>query len=187
MMLTQTAVGAEVYAEVDKKLEFQVKADTEHADEVRTSCAVKDEFSVDAASVIIKTGGKTLRLPKGPAVFDQPPMALRTVRECETERSIANIHGTFYEIPRADNMTKQQPLNFYKLRPIASHDRLITDFCTWRGLLVLAGCRTDAPATPRSPVALAPPAVEAMLTAASAQTLLTLRRFLHVAGDLLRR
>ena len=147
MMLTQTAVGAEVYAEVDKKLEFQVKADTEHADEVRTSCAVKDEFSVDAASVIIKTGGKTLRLPKGPAVFDQPPMALRTVRECETERSIANIHGTFYEIPRADNMTKQQPLNFYKLRPIASHDRLITDFCTWRGLLVLAGCRTDAPAT----------------------------------------
>jgi hypothetical protein len=148
MVLAKAVAGAEVYAEVDGKLAFQAQDDAVHADQVRTICAVKDEFSVDAASVIIKNGRQTLRLPKGPAGFDQPPVPLRAVRECESERSLANIHGTFYEIPRAVPMTKEQPLNFYKLRPVASHDRLITDFCTWHGLLVLAGCRTDAAATP---------------------------------------
>jgi hypothetical protein len=39
--------------------------------------------------------------------------------------------------------------------------------------------RTDAPATPRSPVPVTPQAMEAMLTATGAQVLLTLRRFLH--------
>ncbi len=141
MVLAKPANGAEVYAEVDEKLAFQALDDAKRADEVRTICAVKPEFSVDAASVIMRNGPQTLRLPKGPAVFDQPPVPLRAVREVESERNLANIHGTFYEIPR-------EKASWHKLRPVASHDRLITDFCTWRGLLVLAGARTDAAATP---------------------------------------
>ena len=144
------AAGPEVYAEVDEKLAFTTLGDAARADEVRTICAVKPEFSVDAASVIVNNGKQTLRLPKGPAAFDRqfPGGAPRAVREVESERSLANIHGTFYEVPRTVPFGKDQPLDYYKLRPVASHDRLITDFCTWRGLLVLAGCRTSAEATP---------------------------------------
>lgn len=141
------AAGSEAYAEVDAKLAFNPLADAKRASEVRDICAVKSDFTVDAASVIVKSGKRTLRLPKGPAAFDAPPVPLRGVRECESERSMANFHGTFYEIPRAVPMTKEQPLDFYKLRPVASHDRLITDYCTWRGMLVLAGCLPKAPAS----------------------------------------
>ena len=141
LMVLAKSGSTEVYAEVDEKIAFQVLDDAKRAEEVRMICAVKPEFSVDAASVIIRNGPQTLRLPKGPAAFDQPPVPLRAIREVESERNLANIHGTFYEIPR-------EKTSWHKLRPIASHDRLITDFCTWRGLLVLAGARTDAAATP---------------------------------------
>lgn len=140
----------EVYAEVDETLGFVISNNETRAGEVRTHCAIASGFSVDAASVLVMNGKQRLRLPKGPAAFDQfvSSNVLRAVREVESERSLANIHGTFHEIPRAVPFTKDQPLNYYKLRPIASHDRLISDFCTWRGLLVLAGCRTSTPATP---------------------------------------
>jgi len=74
-----------------------------------------------------------VRLPKGNPVFDQPfeegwP---RGIREAVTERYLMNIHGTFYEMPREAGLNS--------LRPVASHNKKIMDFCTWRGLLVIAG------------------------------------------------
>ncbi len=103
------------------------------------------EFSVDAASVVVKSWGKTLRLPKGDAAFDQPfadgwP---RDVREVESERMLANIHGTFYEVPLN---TSKQPAVFYNMKPISSHRKQIMDFCTWRGLLLLSGVKAGTPA-----------------------------------------
>jgi hypothetical protein len=68
---------------------------------------------------------------------------MRTIREVESERNLANIHGTFYEIPRSgDNAAGKA--EWKNLKPIASHNLAITDFCTWRGLLVLAGTKPDA-------------------------------------------
>jgi hypothetical protein len=111
----------------------------------------KLEFSVDQASVILiskesrtivgKKGNRTvLRLPKGPSSYDQDfsfghP---RMHREVESERMLANIHGTFYEVPFW--IVGQAPL-YTKMRPISTHNKQISDFTTWNGLLVLAGLK----------------------------------------------
>jgi hypothetical protein len=121
--------------------------DAERRAEVAKLCAVEPVFEVDDASVIVRHGEQRLRLPKGHLLFDAPPAPLRAERECVSERTLANIHGTFYEVPRAETAAKED-LNWYKLKPVATHNRLITDYCTWRGLFVIAGVRADAQGTP---------------------------------------
>ncbi|EMI19919.1 secreted protein containing Sulfatase domain protein [Rhodopirellula maiorica SM1] len=124
------------------KTGFEFKADTVDpllADKL----SVKPHFTVDDASVILKHGGKRLRLPKGDAAYDKPFASgwPRDVREVESERVLANIHGTFYEVPLVINGA---PPAFNLMRPVSSHAKQIADFCTWNGLLVLTGVRADA-------------------------------------------
>jgi hypothetical protein len=57
----------------------------------------------------------------------------RIAREVVTERDLFNCHGTFYELP-AENAG-----GFAKIRPIATHNRRIMDYCSYRGLLVMTG------------------------------------------------
>jgi hypothetical protein len=104
---------------------------------------VEPEFTVDEASVVLSTRKGRLRLPKGNSAYDQPFASgwPRVSREVESERHLANIHGTFYEVPLIINGV---PPAFELMRPVASHSKQITDFCTWNGLLVLAGVRLDA-------------------------------------------
>ncbi|MCB9922986.1 MAG: hypothetical protein H6822_12445 [Planctomycetaceae bacterium] len=104
---------------------------------------VQPEFTVDKASVILKTGRKRLRLPKGDAAFDAPFTAgwPRGSREVESERHLANFHGTFYEVPL---VTNGAPPAWHQMRPVASHAKQIMDFCSWNGLLVLSGIRAEA-------------------------------------------
>jgi hypothetical protein len=112
-------------------------------DEVERIARVDEPYQVDAASVIVVDGrGRRYRLPKGDPVFDGPlPFGWpRGVREAVSERFLANIHGTFYEIPRDG---QHQP-DFQRIKPVAGHNRMIADFCTWRGLLALTGVRQDA-------------------------------------------
>jgi hypothetical protein len=59
-------------------------------------------------------------------------------REVCTERNLLNAGGTFYELP-AENAG-----GFIKVRPIATHNRRIHDFASYRGLLVLSGIADDA-------------------------------------------
>lgn len=93
----------------------------------------------DEASVILKTKNYRLRLPKGKGSYY--PQAYRNVRELESERTLANIHGTFYEVPLYS--IHQEPL--YKLmRPVATHNRMIADLNTWNGLLVFDGVKENA-------------------------------------------
>ncbi|MCC6509149.1 MAG: hypothetical protein IT423_08585, partial [Pirellulaceae bacterium] len=108
---------------------------------------VKPIFTVDMASVLIESNGKRYRLPKGNAAYDQP-FAIgwpRAIREVQSERQLANIHGTFYEVPL---VTNSAPPAFARMRPVASHAKRISDYCSWNGLLVLAGARTDAAGDP---------------------------------------
>jgi len=97
--------------------------------------------TVDAASVLIEENGKRWRLPKGDAAFDQPgPLGDERVdREVCTERDLLNVHGTFYELPaiNAGGMAK--------VRPVATHNRRIKDYASYRGLLVISGVAADAP------------------------------------------
>jgi hypothetical protein len=98
-------------------------------------------ITVDAASVLIEEKGKRWRLPKGDAAFDRPG-ALgdeRIDREVCTERDLLNVHGTFYELP-AENAG-----GFAKVRPVATHNRRIKDYASYRGLLVMSGVAADAP------------------------------------------
>ena len=96
----------------------------------------KDVVTIDEASVlIVDEKGRRFRLPKGDATFDQPgPFgAERIDREVCTERDLLNVHGTFYELP-AENAG-----GLAKVRPIATHNRRIHDYCSYRGLLVISG------------------------------------------------
>jgi hypothetical protein len=95
----------------------------------------KPRFHVDEASAWVEEGGHRWRLPKAHAVYDEP-MAIgwpRDVREVVTERRLLNVHGTIYVFPHttAGGMSS--------IKPVCTHNKRIIDFCSWRGMLVLAG------------------------------------------------
>lgn len=115
-----------------KKAQFNAKAANRNQ--------LKELWSVDEASVILHTSKGNLRLPKGNAAFDGMKNA-RSIREVESEREIANIHGTFYELPLIH--VGREPL-FSMMRPVSSHNYYIDDFNSWNGLLVMSGVRKDA-------------------------------------------
>lgn len=105
----------------------------------RKSCLIPvGVLKSDAASVIFTDDkGKRWRLPKGDTAFESYPLKdYRVDREVATERDLFNAHGTFYELP-AENAG-----GFIKVRPVATHNRLIHDYCSFRGLLILTGVVT---------------------------------------------
>lgn len=100
-------------------------------------------LTVDAASAVFTDDdGKRWRLPKGAAEFDGGGTfgSYRLAREVATERDFFNAHGTVYELP-ANNAG-----GFARVRAVATHGRMIHDFCSYRGMLVMSGIAADAPA-----------------------------------------
>ncbi len=104
----------------------------------------------DAASVILREGDRPFRLPKPlnpavAAVYEKPFVTgwPRGLREMVTERALLNAAGTFYVLPRTTSGGAAQ------MQPVCSHGKRITDFCSWRGLLVLGGVRDAATSDPR--------------------------------------
>ncbi len=99
---------------------------------------------VDDASVIyIDDDGKRFRLPKNDNFVEPGPLGFgRLCREVATERDLFNCHGTFYELP-ANNAG-----GFNRIRPVATHNLRISDYCSYRGLFVMSGIRKDAPDNP---------------------------------------
>lgn len=128
-----------------RKDSFEFEADATDED-LEQLLQVEPEFTIDEASVIIESQGKRYRLPKGHATYDKPFASgwPRALREVESERQLANIHGTFYEIPL---ITNGAPPAWNLMRPVSSHRKQITDFCSWNGLLVLSGIKSDSPNT----------------------------------------
>lgn len=113
---------------------------------IRKNVAIpRDVVAIEPASVlVIDDAGRRWRLPRGDAAFDGPgPFGLERVdREVCTERDVFNCHGTFYELP-AENAG-----GFAKIRPVATHNRRIHDYCSYRGLLVMTGV-ADGVQSPR--------------------------------------
>jgi hypothetical protein len=97
----------------------------------------------DEASVVLESVGYRLRLPKGEGTYE--PEGLRNLRELASERELANIHGTFYELPLL--YVNREPL-YDMMRPVATHNRKISDMATWNGLLLLSGIRKEAVPSP---------------------------------------
>lgn len=96
----------------------------------------------DDASAFIRQGtSQTFRVPKLDPLYESQFAGgwARTAREAVTERQLLNLHGTFYEYPRDVSG------GIRKMRALTTHGKRITDFASWRGLLVLTGVLDDAP------------------------------------------
>ncbi len=134
------------YYEVDAAMRLRrVDDPTAHA-WMKTNVAIPQGFvTVDAASVLfVDDAGRRWRLPRGKAPLDAlTGVGLSRIdREVVTERDLFHCHGTFYELP-AENAG-----GFAKIRPIATHRFRITDYCSYRGLLVLTGVARPSQAVP---------------------------------------
>jgi len=144
----QSAGGASTtgYHQIGETMQLQTVANPTAESAIRTAAATSQEFGSDAASawVVISSSDTTkLRLPKTDPLYDEPFASgwARGFREAVTERVLLNCHGTFYEVPR-DNSGGRR-----KLQPITTHGKRITDFTSWRGLLVMTGVLDSAPAS----------------------------------------
>ena len=103
---------------------------------LKAAAIPKDILKVDAASVLyVDDNGKRWRLPMGDAALTMADVHgdCRVDREVATERDLFHAHGTFYELP-AGNAG-----GFAKVRPVATHNLRIHDYCSYRGLFVLTG------------------------------------------------
>lgn len=129
------------YYEIGEDMKLRRADEPENMQQLLTDLTPQSDFDLDAASVImLDKKGRKYRLPKGPANLDKPSLQgqIRGIREVVTERNLMNIHGTIYELPREDSG------GLAWIRPICTHQRMIYDFASWRGMLVLAGTRSHA-------------------------------------------
>ncbi len=128
--------------DLDGNLRLRAVQDREGAEWLDRNAAIPPPvIGADAASVVyIDEAGRRWRLPRGDVAFDHPGAlgAARACREISTERNLLNVYGSFYELP-ADNAG-----GFAKVRPIATHNRRIVDYASYRGLLVISGLSADA-------------------------------------------
>ncbi|NOY81549.1 MAG: hypothetical protein GXP31_11180 [Kiritimatiellaeota bacterium] len=130
------------YYEVDADMAIRPRPEAKGPRDflLRAAGLGEPDFEVDAASVILLEHGRRWRLPKSSAAYDTP-MAIgwpRGIREVTTERNLLNCHGTFYVLPWTSAGGAAG------IKPICTHDRRISDFGSWRGMLVIAGARADA-------------------------------------------
>lgn len=139
------ADGADLgYYELDGDLKLRRVDDPAAHDFTKKNTAIPvGVLTLDEASVVyIDDSGKRWRLPKGDPALDRHPLGhCRVDREVATERDLFNAHGTFYELP-AENAG-----GFAKVRPVATHNRLVHDYGSFRGLLVMSGITLDPPAS----------------------------------------
>lgn len=94
-------------------------------------------------TVLIEEKGVRYLLPcnksfDGTSEFGIP----RVAREVVTERDLLNCGGTFYELPAINAQ------GMAKIRPIASHNLDIFDFCSFEGLMFISGIENGAEKLP---------------------------------------
>lgn len=136
----RTTVGAAYELSADVKLTRM--ADPQAAAFVQKSTPIPQGIiTADDASVIFEESGVRWRLPRSASPAQDALLArsaLRKAREVCTERDLLQAHGTFYELPALNAK------GAIRLRPIATSDTAVHDFCSYRGLLVLSGVSPEA-------------------------------------------
>ncbi|MDO4570352.1 MAG: hypothetical protein Q4D38_08215 [Planctomycetia bacterium] len=97
-------------------------------------------YTVDEMSVLCTIYGKRYRLPIGcdEVVRTPKPLPMRLDREVATERDLFHCAGIFYELPAMNAG------GLPKIRPVARDGRMITDYASYRGMMVLAGIDAEA-------------------------------------------
>jgi hypothetical protein len=126
--------------QLDGDLVLRRVEDADAEDLTRTRAAIPENvLAIDEASVIYTDDeGKRWRLPKGEVPGLSGFGGYRVAREVATERDLFHAEGSFYELP-ANNAG-----GIAKVRPVATHKRLVHDFCSYRGLFLMSGVATDA-------------------------------------------
>jgi hypothetical protein len=136
----QTTVG-DVY-ELSADLKLTKMADQKGAGFYQKNTEIPQGIvTADAASVIFEESGVRWRLPRSASAAHDGLLArgaLRKVREVCTERDMLQAHGTFYELPALNAK------GAIRMRPIATSDAAVHDYCSYRGLLVLSGVSPEA-------------------------------------------
>lgn len=136
---TGEAVG---YYELDQGLNLiRIDDEAAHKYQVENTAIPQGVLQVDEASVLyVDDDGRRWRLPRGSDAFDDGGVfgSYRVDREVATERDMFNASGIFYELP-AENAG-----GFAFVRPVATHNRMIHDFCSYAGLLVISGTADSA-------------------------------------------
>lgn len=136
----KTTVG-DVY-ELSADLKLTKMADQKGTDFYRKNTEIPQGIvTADAASVIFEESGVRWRLPRSASAAHDGLLArgaLRKVREVCTERDMLQAHGTFYELPALNAK------GAIRMRPIATSDAAVHDYCSYRGLLVLSGVSPEA-------------------------------------------
>ena len=140
---TLGVTAADTFYEMGPDMQLRPSADTAAVAWAKANLTPPaDAVTLDAASVLYTDEqGKRWRLPRGRADFDgsSPHGLVRVDREVCTERDLLNAGGTFFEFP-AENAG-----GIAKVRPIATHNRQIHDYASWRGLLVMSGVASNSP------------------------------------------
>ncbi|MES2924692.1 MAG: hypothetical protein V4819_24275 [Verrucomicrobiota bacterium] len=124
------------YYELDADVKLRPVGDSATLSFTRQKAAIPTHvLQSDAGSVIYTDdNGSKWRFPKGDPAYDNYPLGdYRVAREISTERDLLNIQGSFYELP-ANNAG-----GVAKTRPVATHNRLVHDLCSYRGMLVISG------------------------------------------------
>lgn len=133
--------SAQAYYEIDGSFQLRLATNSIADATLRTNYSLNTPgYTVEESSVLVIEGTNRFRLPKSHPAFDSPSKAgwPRGKREVVTERNMFQAHGTFYELPREDAG------GFRRIRPITTHNRMITDYGSWRGLFVIAGVAATA-------------------------------------------
>ncbi|MFA5244509.1 MAG: hypothetical protein WC380_04355, partial [Pedobacter sp.] len=134
---TNTTKSIPEYYELNQDMKLQPVHDPSTLKFIQDKYAIpKQVVTINESSVlVVDDAGRRWRLPLGESAFTGQTNAglSRIAREVATERDLLNLHGTFYELP-AENAD-----GFAKVRPIASHSYQISDFASYRGMMILTG------------------------------------------------
>ena len=130
------------YYEINGALQLHRATNASAESVLRTTYSLSNaDFSLDAASVIYTEGSNRFHLPRSSNAAFEGAFASgwpRGAREVTTERRLFQAHGTFYELPYSGSG------GFRRVRPATTHNKHLSDFASWRGLLVLAGMSASA-------------------------------------------
>lgn len=129
------------YYEVDENMKIREITDDDTSFAwMQEHIPVTADFTFDRASVILKDRkGRRFRLPVGDTSYmNEKVLTTRGFREVVTERSLLNCMGTFYEVPHSSAG------GYAGMKPVCTHNRIIYDYCSWRGMMVISGNLTGA-------------------------------------------
>lgn len=101
---------------------------------VAVPALAENVYRTDGLSVVCTFEGQEYRLPIGCDEVVKPQvLPMRLDREVATERDLFHCAGLFYELPAVNAG------GLPKIRPIARDGKFLTDYASYRGLMVLAG------------------------------------------------